>query len=378
MKSTCTLSRNQSKSAENKTSIENQEPAVLGTSYISMAQSSPTMMWITGPHNREFFINDHFLEFLGFPPSDAGFEFWKNAIHPKDRKNTFKRTDSSFEKKKPYKIEYRLRRYDDQYRWVMDNGAPQFDAEGNFIGYLRSLVDVHEIKELEHRKGQFITAASHELKTPVTSLKVYLHLIDEYINEHHLAPYTEYSHGAITQLNKITALIDQLLDLNRIQSSSLYFENTTFDFCELVDEVVKKMQLLHPQREITLQGDCSAQVFADYERLLQAIENLISNGIKYSAAKENGKVEVVMGEDTERVYLTVKDYGIGIAEKHLLKIFERFYRIPGKTEETFPGMGIGLYLTRKIIQKSGGEISVESDYGNFTEFTIKLPVSKDT
>lgn len=378
MKSTDTLSKNQGSNTEKNVITDDSEPTVLSPTYISMAQSSPTMMWITGPHNREFFINDHFLEFLGFTPSDAGFEFWKNAIHPKDRKNTFKKTDTSFEKRKSYKIEYRLKRYDDQYRWVMDNGAPQFDTEGNFIGFLRSLVDVHEIKELEHRKGQFITAASHELKTPVTSLLVYLHLIDEYINEHHLAPYSDYSKGAITQLNKITSLIDQLLDLNRIQSSSLHFENTTFDFCELVDEVVKKMQLLHPQREITLHGDCSAKVFADYERLLQAIENLISNGIKYSVAKDYRNVEVEMGEDTEWVHLSVKDYGIGIAENHLSKIFERFYRIPGKMEDTFPGMGIGLYLTRKIIQKSGGKISVVSDYGDFTKFTVKLPLSKDT
>lgn len=345
---------------------------MLETSFLKIANEAPVMLWVANPDKKFIFFNTSWLHFRGQSLSKEIDGNWMQNVHENDARRVAKQFNKCFDGKKPYKMEYRLKRHDGSYRWVMENGSPRFDDQENFSGFIGSCVDIHEIKELERRKEEFITAASHELRTPVTSLNVYLHLIDQYFKQSKLEKYETYSVGAIQQLNKITNLIEQMLDLNKIQSGALSFKFKEISLGEIVATLIEKMRMLHPSREIILEGSCAGIIFGDAERLSQAIENLLNNSIKFSG--EQSAIIVTMAEADRQVSIDIKDFGIGIARNYLPKIFDRFFRIPGPKEETYPGMGMGLYLTKKIIDKHNGKITVESIEDDYTNFSIKIPL----
>lgn len=337
-----------------------------------MANSAPMPLWVSGINNQSSFFNKAWLKFTGRTLNEESGMGWTSGIYPDDLENCTRIYKDAWDKQKAFKLEYRLRRYDGQYRWVLNNGIPHFTKNKIFIGFIGSCVDIHELKEIENRKDQFIIAASHELKTPLTSLNIYLHILAGYFKDMPQEKYGTYVSGAIGQVNKINELINQLLDLSRIQSGSLSFECTVFHFDKFVRSIVKKMRVITPSHKIILKGKIKGLVKGDPERLSQALENLLANASKYS--KESNKIIVELSEDMKQVVVSVIDFGIGIDKDHLSKIFERFYRIPGKKEETFPGLGIGLYLSQQILKKHGGKISVESVRNKETKFSLQIPV----
>lgn len=337
-----------------------------------MANSAPMLLWVSGLDNKCSFFNKAWLKFTGRTLEEESGDGWTEGVHPEDLHNCTKIYSNAFKKQKKFKMEYRLRRYDGQYRWVQDIGIPHFTKVKIFNGFIGTCVDIHELKEIEHRKDQFIVAASHELKTPLTTLNIYLQLLAEYFKNPSEENYNSYVSGAIVQVNKINELINQLLDLSRIQSGSLDFRFSVFSFDSLIRKIINKIQAITPSYKIIIKGKTGEKIKGDTERISQALENILTNASKYSRGSDTIIVE--MSKDKKFVQVSVTDFGIGIEKEHLSKIFERFYRIPGKKEETFPGMGIGLYLSQRIIKKHGGKISVESDAGKETKFTIKVPL----
>lgn len=344
--------------------------------FMIMVNTAPVFFWMAGTDKNCFFVNNSWLQFTGRAlEQEYGFG-WTQSLHPEDLENFINLYTIAFDKKEEFKIEYRLRRYDGQYRWFLDDGVPHFTKDNIFTGYIGSCVDIHELKELEKRKDQFINAASHELKTPVTSLSVYLHLISDFFKDNEEEKFDSYTKSAIGQVNKITSLINQLLDASRIQSDSLSLEWSVFPFCDMVTSIVEKVQSTTLSHQIEIKGSCHGIIRGDSERLSQAIENLLTNAIKYSQG--NDKIIVEISEDTKHVKISVIDFGIGIDNVHLPKIFDRFYRIPGRKEETFPGLGIGLFISDQIIKKHGGTIWVESIRGKETKFNFQIPIFIET
>jgi PAS domain S-box-containing protein len=348
--------------------------AQIDEQFMVMANSAPILLWASGSDKLAFFFNKAWLQYTGRTMEEEAGDGWYEGVHPSDLEKYFKLYNKAFDKKKEFKIEYRLRRFDGKYRWVLDNGQPHFTKDKIFAGYIGSCIDIHEIKELEGRKNQFITAASHELKTPVTSLSIYLHLIAEFLKSNQEEKYAAYATSAITQVNKITGLINQLLDLSRIESDSLNFEWSVFSLYELVNSIVDKIQSTTLSHKIEIKGNCRGNIEGDKERLSQAIENLLTNAIKFSQG--HNKIIVELSENTKYMQVSIVDFGIGIDKFHLPKIFERFYRIPGQKEETFPGLGIGLFISQQIIKKHGGKIWAESIQNKETKFNFQIPIFK--
>ena len=348
--------------------------AQIDEQFMVMANSAPILLWASGSDKLAFFFNKAWLQYTGRTMEEEAGNGWSEGVHPSDLEKYFKIYNEAFDKKKEFKIEYRLRRFDGKYRWVLDNGQPHFTKDKIFAGYIGSCIDIHEIKELEGRKNQFITAASHELKTPVTSLSIYLHLIAEFLKSNQEEKYAAYAESAITQVNKITGLINQLLDLSRIESDSLNFEWSVFSLYELINSIVDKIQSTTLSHKIEIKGNCRGNIEGDKERLSQAIENLLTNAIKFSQG--HNKITVELSENTKYMQVSIVDFGIGIDKFHLPKIFERFYRIPGQKEETFPGLGIGLFISQQIIKKHGGKIWAESIQNKETKFNFQIPIFK--
>ncbi len=232
--------------------------------------------------------------------------------------------------------------------------------------------ELKELKEVEKRKDEFFSAASHELKTPVTTLKVYLHIIEEHFKKIGDKQHYKFAAKATNQVEKLSKLIFDLLDMSKIQSGEFEYDDSIFDYCDLVKKIAASFQRENASHKIEITGNCTAKIKGDKERLTTAVVNLLSNAVKYSP--NQNKILLQLSEENNFIKTAVTDFGIGISQDHLTKIFERFYRVNDNHQQTYPGLGIGLYITSEIIRRHGGNIYVTSEEGTETNFTFTLPI----
>ena len=229
------------------------------------------------------------------------------------------------------------------------------------------------LRESEARKDEFISMASHELKTPLTSLKGFTNLLQRRLAKqgdkqalHFLARMEE-------QLDKLTKLVSELLDVTKMQTGKLEFREERFFLNELVRETLENLQGTTETHHLQLEEVTDVQVPGDKDRLGQVLINLLTNAIKYSP--EADTVIVRVSADEHNAIVSVQDFGIGIAETHQEKIFERFYQVSDDTEKTFPGLGIGLYISSQIVRGHHGGLWVESAKGAGATFYMSLPLT---
>ncbi|MDQ2652312.1 MAG: ATP-binding protein [Chloroflexota bacterium] len=220
-------------------------------------------------------------------------------------------------------------------------------------------------------RDDFIAAASHELRTPVTSLKVYTEVMLRQATKRGDDTAARSLQAMNTQIDRLNSLIVDLLDVARIESGALELRQEAFDFRQLVDEIVDVMQDTLTRHRLAVSGSATLPVVGDRERLGQVLTNLLSNAVKYSPQANH--VLVRLAGDTDHVILEVEDFGIGIAHEHLPHLFDRFYRVSTPDEKTFPGLGMGLYIVQEIVHRHGGDLQVESTAGRGSCFRVTLP-----
>ncbi len=236
-------------------------------------------------------------------------------------------------------------------------------------------VEISRRKELERRKDEFISMASHELKTPVTSLKGFLDLLQRRLATQGDEQSLHYLARMDAQVQKLTRLIADLLDLSRMQAGQLVYREECFELDGLVREIVENIQGTTQTHRLLLDGETQARVFGDRDRIAQVLVNLLNNAIKYSPQADT--VRVHMAKDHQQVIVSVQDFGIGIDKEHQHKIFERFYQATGPEEKTYPGLGIGLYISSQIVRRHGGRLWVESKKGEGSTFYFTLSLFQE-
>jgi PAS domain S-box-containing protein len=349
-----------------------------------VADSAPVMIWMAGPDKLCYFVNKGWLDFTGRTTAQETGHGWFENIHPADFDRCIHNYAASFDSRQNFYIEYRLRRYDGVYRWVGDTGTPRFGTHGEFRGYIGSCIDIHEAKMHEQRKDDFIKMASHELKTPVTSIKGYVQLLqnmyaDKKEMKHDNEPPMQTSLVAIEkQVEKLTRLISDLLDLSQMETGKIELRLQAFDLCALVNETVQDFRQT-TNRTIIIQKDIEdskhCMIYADKDRIAQVLLNLLSNAVKYSDGNKDVTVRIFKTSD-KNIAVSVIDKGIGIDKKEQARIFERFYRAEGKMEQTYPGFGIGLFVASEIVQWHNGTFEVESEKNKGSVFTFILPLAE--
>lgn len=223
---------------------------------------------------------------------------------------------------------------------------------------------------LDIRKDEFISMASHELRTPLTSVKGYIQLLEAKLKEKDPEAY-RYVVKTGTSLSRLQVLVEDLLDVSKIQSGRLPFQLSLFSPDEVLAEAVEEIRHTVPRHTITIQGSTQAMIHGDRARIIQVLINLLNNAIKYSPGAD--RVEISLTATEKEVTIAVKDFGIGIPAGHHAKIFERFHRVPDNAD--FTGLGIGLYISNEIIQRHQGSMRVESEPGKGSVFYISLPVA---
>ena len=219
------------------------------------------------------------------------------------------------------------------------------------------------------QKDEFISIASHEMKTPLTTAKGYTELLLLSLsNENQSILYATKANHAIDRLQD---LVTELLDVSKIQNGQLNYNVTAFDLNKMVGETIENIQHSTKNHSIQKAGSCSKQITADRNRLQQVLINLLTNAVKYSPKAD--KVLVKIEEKEGMIQVSVQDFGIGIPSKHLNKIFDKYYRVE-EHASNFQGLGIGLYISHNIIERHNGELWVESEYEKGSTFYFTLPL----
>ncbi|HUD43988.1 MAG TPA: ATP-binding protein [Patescibacteria group bacterium] len=242
-----------------------------------------------------------------------------------------------------------------------------------FLAYYLVTLELNRRKTIEDNKDEFISMASHELKTPITSLKLFMEVVNRKLDKGDTVTAKNYIAKVDTQVNKLTKLISDLLDISRVQTGKMRIEKEMFNIDALIDETVETVADNVKKHEIEIEGSVTRTIEGDRYRIGQVVTNLLTNAIKYSP--NGGKIIINSTSKDGFAVVSVKDSGIGIDKKYHHKIFDRLYQISDNKKSTYPGLGIGLYVCKEIIELHKGKIWVESEKGKGSTFSFSLPFS---
>jgi two-component system CheB/CheR fusion protein len=338
----------------------------------TLSDSAPVIIWMTDENRQSTFVNKTWHLFTGKNLQDA--KDWFSAIHPDDRAAFMDVYASSFASHSDFKVDFRLKRFDGEYRWMMAYGIPRYTNEDTFVGFIGTCIDVTERVDLEKQKDDFMGIASHELKTPVTSIKAYAQILQDKFRKANDTGAVAMLGRLDGQIDKLTSLINTLLDVARIQSGQMDYDEELIDVRQLIAEVTDEMQTTSSKHKIDVDIQADGKIFVDRARITQVLNNFISNAIKYSPDAD--KILVQTKKDDGQIIFSVTDYGIGIPLDLQEKIFGRFFRVSVTEGNRVSGLGLGLYICSQIVVQQNGRIWLESTPGKGSSFSFSLPLKE--
>ncbi|MFS0518640.1 ATP-binding protein [Nostoc sp. UIC 10607] len=363
----------------------------------NMADNAPFMVWVTDTDSYCTYLSKSWYEFTG-QSEEIGLGFgWLNAVHPEDynqAKNVFLEANRRYE---DFRIEYRLRRKDSEYRWVIDAANPWFGVDGQFKGYIGSVIDITERKIAEAEcdrllqlekaarteaetanriKDEFLAVLSHELRSPLNPILGWARLLQ---TREFDAAAVKKAIATIERNAQLQAqLIEDLLDVSRILQGKLNLNMFPVNLVLVIEGALETVRLAaeakNIQIQIMLDASCG-QVLGDSGRLQQVIWNLLSNAVKFTP--EGGKIAIQLERVDTQAQITVSDSGKGISPEFLPHVFEYFRQADSTTTRRFGGLGLGLAIVHHLIELHGGTIWAESlGEGQGAIFTARIPLIK--
>lgn len=360
-----------------------------------LGDSAPIMLWISGRDARCTSFNQRWLEFTGRSMEMEIGNGWAEGVHPEDLQHCLDTYLTAFAHKRNFRMEYRLRRADGQYRWILDTGLPRYMPDGDFAGFIGSCIDITDFKEaneslrvlkgqLEERvkeageaiqaRDEFLSIASHELRTPLSALVLQLAVLQHAFNEAKIQSLDAKLIGkvdkAVKATDRLTNLVDSLLDVSRIASGHLQLHPEECDLADVARDMVER-EVDAARRagcELRCHVEAPIQGVWDRVRVEQILANLLSNAMKYGPGHP---IEVAVATAGEAATIAVQDHGIGVSKADLERIFGRFER--AVSVRHYGGLGLGLYITRQLVEAHGGTIRVTSEPGAGARFVVELP-----
>ncbi|MDB5130636.1 MAG: domain S-box protein [Mucilaginibacter sp.] len=338
-----------------------------------IADQTPFMIWQFNNRGRAIYVNQQWIDFTGLSRDESLGAGWTKALHPEGMKEgEFVKLFAGLQ---AFRTKARFKNANSEYRWVLVQANPIFN-NGTFEGFIGSLTDISDqiaaqqaLIDLMDKKDEFLTIASHELKTPLTSIKAYTQLlkknIDTYDKSYPLASKTLYHVG------KLEKLVNDLLDVSRINSGQMAYKNETFDAKEMIEQNVEHFMDVSSKHKVIIENAESVQITADRIRIEQVFNNLLNNAAKYSP--DSDSIIVNSYSKDGYVVISVRDFGIGIEDKDKERLFQKFYRTQ-KDFYKFQGLGLGLFISGEIIARHKGKLWVDSQPGKGSTFYFKLPL----
>src|SRR6266508_2864694 len=359
-----------------------------------LADTAPVMVWVSGADKLRAFFNKPWLEFTGRAMEEELGYGWAEGVHQEDYDCCLETFNASCDAREPFKMEYRLRRHDGEYRWILDHGVPRYSPYGDFLGCVGSCIDITERKQVEARereqlaleqaarataeaanrsKDEFLTMLSHELRSPLNAVLGYTRMLRcgpvdrDAINK--VAAIVERNAKAQLQI------IEDLLDSACVTTGKLRIKTRPVDLSTVLESALNTVRAAAEAKGIMLVADFGPrpeEMVGDSARLQQVVWNLLSNGIKFTP--EGGRVELQMDSDANHIRIKVSDTGKGIEPEFLPFVFDHFRQADSSSTRRYGGLGLGLSLAKYLVELHGGTITAASEgAGRGATFTVTLP-----
>ncbi|RFZ84981.1 PAS domain S-box protein [Mucilaginibacter terrenus] len=335
-----------------------------------MLNAIPQQVWTARPDGALDYVNDVVANDFGFAGHEIVGYGWQQFIHPDDLPGCMHAWRAALTAETPYLTEFRLKMKDGSYIWHLARAVP-FRENGVVTLWLGTNTNIDLQKANEHKKDEFLSIASHELKTPLTSIKAFNQLMQRTKDPEKLNGFIGKSADHIFRLEK---LISDLLDVTRINAGKMTYELQPFDFTQMLSDSIESVQLKADNHQIILESADSLTYTGDRLRLEQVMNNFLTNAVKYSP--NGGRILINSRVQDNGVVVSVEDFGIGIDEEHLDKLFDRYYRVDN-TAMRFEGLGLGLFISSEILKRHHGTFWIESRQGQGTTFFFRLPLQND-
>jgi len=339
-----------------------------------LADNIPVIVWMAGHDGNINYFNSQWYEYSGLDFENSKNHGWQKVLQEEDKANVAAAWLKSIKTGNPFYSEQRmLRVWDNSFRWHVSKALPFKNSDGQITQWFGINMDIEEQKAALRRKDEFISMASHELKTPVTILKAFNQMLYQTFKKQDNPDAYDFVAKMEKQVNRLDKLIADLLDATRADTNEISFEKDFFDFNTMVEEVSEQIQLTCTTHKIEVKPAKTTQIFGDRNRLAQVVSNLITNGIKYSPYANS--VLITSQLAPQFVKLCVQDFGIGIPQSEQPKLFNRFFRGSDVKTNTYPGLGLGLYISNQIVKGHSGALTFESEEGNGSVFCMTLPLT---
>ena len=341
------------------------------TLFRNMIETISQMAWILKVDAEATFFNQQWYDYTGLDYKQTKAHGWYTTIHPDDLQQALEKFRLIQNGSSPAGAsEVRYRRADGRYRWHLVSMLPVKNEHGEVQLWIVSATDIQHLKELQQQKDDFISIASHELKTPMTALTASLQLLNRMKDNpsHKMFPsLVERSNKSVEKLN---ILIKDLLNVSRFSEGQLHVNKIQFTISEMIDDCCP-----HVRSEgiysIKTEGDMDLQVCADAERIGQVLINFVNNAIKYAPDSKEVQINLVKTDNMAKV--SVIDKGPGISPDKIPHLFDRYFRVDNSGSQ-YSGLGLGLYISAEIIKKHGGQIGADSEVGKGSTFWFTLPL----
>jgi PAS domain S-box-containing protein len=245
---------------------------------------------------------------------------------------------------------------------------------GGVVGAVLVIRDITALQELDRKKDEFLSVASHELRTPLTTIKGYTQLLSQTVHDLPQEERSTYLTAVLGEIDRMMGLISELLDVSRIETNRLQIHPQLIRWREFLERRASAFRVQNAVRNIRVETEIPETLFVtvDPDRMRQVIDNVLSNAVKYSP--EGSDIEVYAALEGDCMVSSVIDYGIGIPKDELPQLFERFHRARNVSSRYYGGLGLGLYISKAIVEAHRGSISIVSEEGKGTKVTIRIPL----
>ena len=349
-----------------------------------LADQTPVPLWMSDATRRYVYVNREWLAFTGRGASDEIGDGWTAGIHPEDFGPRSAAYAEAFDARRPFTLEYRLRRRDGAYRWMLDYGAPRFDGDGTFAGYIGVCLDITERKEaeatlgnFEQRKSAFLASLAHELRNPLAPIRSSIELLQRLPGSDD--PRVARAQEIIArQCVRLAALVDDLLDLARIDGGSAQVKREPVDVAAAIERAVARHAVAIRDRGQTIDVELARplRVAGDAERIEQMLAILIGNASRHTPAA--GRIAVVAAPSGDAAEIAVRDTGAGIEPDRQPLLFDLFDRAGDAAAGAPQRLGTGLAIVARLARLHGGSVRAESaGKGLGSTFVLRLPLAAE-
>lgn len=339
------------------------------------ARASNDVLWDWDFTTGEIWRSEGIRRLFGHSDDMSPLAEWDALLHPDERMWVAERLKEFLDSdRETWTAEYRLRRGDGTYAWILDRGIVVRDAGGRPLRMIGTMMDITERKESERMKSDFVSFVSHQLRTPLSGMNWMLELAAEAEGLPRQAQ--EYIAEARQSAARLGTLVNDLLDIARLESGRTAMTSEPISLADVTASVLREMHtvIVDKRHTVGFQASAASTVVGDAQMVRQVIANLVSNALKYTP--DGGRVTVRITQRNDLVEWRVEDNGMGIPRGAQARLFEKFFRADNAVSKEAEGTGLGLHLVRLVIEQAGGQVWCESQEGQGSTFAFTLPVAQ--